>query len=437
MLTAPILELDELVKRGMNKCIFKQESGKLQDLKVLLQPQEQCNMNCSYCFDKDMQLYFTEKNKKPLMDIETFERQIEFLVNSQEHVSLTFHGGEPLLMGIEWFEKQFKIIEKHKDVIEDISIQTNLTLLTDEFIELFDKYNVHISTSFDGLTNEQTRSHTVEIIKNIKKLYQYYNGKKNIPILLIVNETNYDKLVDNYYYFKYVLPEVSDIGYNNVFISGRSNFLDYKKQSIYLKEYEKLFRIILDDEEQKPTIRNFYEFPIFLMGNEGYLCSFKGDCSVTFLGIFPDGSLTICDRFPVNDEEYIYGSIFEYNSFIEVMIKSENYKKVLLGQIERRRYCRDVKKCKIYQFCHGGCLSNGIFQGDITKPQSDVECYIRHGEVNTIIKVLNEIDIQNIKNKVLQKKFLKAGLRNKKVIIEQFRELIKNKGGLFDGEVIE
>lgn len=400
---------------------------KLKHINVLLKPQEQCNMNCTYCFDQKTWELF---KKKPFMSLETFERQIKFLSEGQDFVDITFHGGEPLLVGKKWFREQFKIMEKYPNVKQS-SVQTNLVLLDEEWIDLFNKQQIKISTSFDGLTNGMTRGYTDTILNNMKLYYEKTHCEKCknrereiIQFIMIVNEYNYDKLIDNYYYFKSI-PFIYNVQFNLMFESEKTQGLTYEMQVEYLKQHRELFKIILDDEDGTPDIRNFYEFVNFLLNDSGYLCNYSGNCQMRWIGIYPDGTVTNCDRYPNNDQKYIYGTIFDYDNIMDMMRNSEGFKRVMLGQIERKRYCLFEKKCKVYRFCKGGCNSRSVFSGDITKPQNDVECYIFHGEINNIIEVLNETNIMDIKNKKLQRILLRNGFRNKKIIIDSFKELIK------------
>lgn len=80
----------------------------MKHITVLLKPTEECNIRCKYCYHADT------KYTKGRMSIEMFEEIIEKISRSYDHITLTFHGGEPLLMGYDFYVKAFEIINKHR-----------------------------------------------------------------------------------------------------------------------------------------------------------------------------------------------------------------------------------------------------------------------------------------------------------------------------------
>lgn len=77
--------------------------------------------------------------------------QLGALSQSQSHpLSVVLHGGEPLLLGIDTTERFIEGLKSSLRVDAGLHIQTNGVLLTDEFIDIFDRYDVGISISLDG-----------------------------------------------------------------------------------------------------------------------------------------------------------------------------------------------------------------------------------------------------------------------------------------------
>jgi uncharacterized protein len=115
-----------------------------------------CNLNCSYCY-----IYnkgdSTWKDRPPLMSDEVFDatlRQIRAQVDAtgQKFLLMGFHGGEPCLIGArrfsEWCEKARTVLQDVDNL--EICIQTNGTLVDDEWTEAFLKYKVNVGVSVDG-----------------------------------------------------------------------------------------------------------------------------------------------------------------------------------------------------------------------------------------------------------------------------------------------
>ena len=109
-----------------------------------------CNLKCDYCF------YLPKGENllhKGLMTDEVLEALIVKYIKAcaGNRVYFTWQGGEPLLAGKKFYEKAFALQQKHAQgkIIEN-AIQTNATLLDDEFCELFKQHNCLMGVSIDG-----------------------------------------------------------------------------------------------------------------------------------------------------------------------------------------------------------------------------------------------------------------------------------------------
>lgn len=113
---------------------------------IIVQPTTLCNLNCSYC-------YLPHRKAKHYMQIEVIQEIVKFVEdqNSPVPVSIVWHGGEPLVTGIERFKAMLEPFEHQRSEgkIQHF-IQTNATLITDEWCELFIQYNIRVGVSIDG-----------------------------------------------------------------------------------------------------------------------------------------------------------------------------------------------------------------------------------------------------------------------------------------------
>lgn len=118
----------------------------------------ECNLRCKYCFEETLHC----QKMLPIDDIREafavfldrhFRKFLEELIAINESLGrketdITFHGGEPLLIGHDLLRKGCEIIKSYPNTT--IGMQTNSSLVDDTFIELFLKYNIQIGTSIDG-----------------------------------------------------------------------------------------------------------------------------------------------------------------------------------------------------------------------------------------------------------------------------------------------
>ncbi|RKU04652.1 hypothetical protein C7H84_00330 [Burkholderia sp. Nafp2/4-1b] len=133
---------------------------KINRLEVILKVTERCNIDCTYCY------YFNGSNhdytsQPPYLNIDTAKSLAGYLrdatrAHSIDEIQIDLHGGEPLLMKK---SRMSDMLEIFRNSISDqtdlrISIQTNATLLDEEWLSIFAKYNVSVGVSLDGPPRE-------------------------------------------------------------------------------------------------------------------------------------------------------------------------------------------------------------------------------------------------------------------------------------------
>ena len=110
----------------------------------MLLPTMACQAGCRYCF---------AKKTGEVMTRETAEKALDFMAciaPERKDIHLTFHGGEPLLAGEEFYEWILPLLWQRFGRRVHLSIQSNLWAVTDRMAELFRKYHVSVGTSLDG-----------------------------------------------------------------------------------------------------------------------------------------------------------------------------------------------------------------------------------------------------------------------------------------------
>lgn len=107
-----------------------------------------CNLNCSYCYYKNS----LSKNKKIMSDNVLEEVITKTLENNDKAVNFLWHGGEPLICGLDFFNKivEFQKIHNSKNLVIYNSVQTNALLLDKKFVNFFKDNNFDIGVSLDG-----------------------------------------------------------------------------------------------------------------------------------------------------------------------------------------------------------------------------------------------------------------------------------------------
>jgi uncharacterized protein len=110
----------------------------------MLIPTLGCPGECNYCWSSE--------EKSPVMSIDTIKEVVEWLKNfKDDSVTFTFHGGEPLLAGADFYRETLPMLaEGAKPKKVAFAIQTNLWKMTDEIAKIFAEYEIPIGSSLDG-----------------------------------------------------------------------------------------------------------------------------------------------------------------------------------------------------------------------------------------------------------------------------------------------
>jgi uncharacterized protein len=136
---------------------------KLNELQIIVKVAERCNLACTYCY-----YYFmgdkSFEGKDPVMREAVFLPLAQFLADgvvdlSLKKLSVTFHGGEPLLLKPERFNKLCETLTATLSSIVELSlsVQTNGVLLDANWLEIFARHRVNVGISIDGPKHYQDR----------------------------------------------------------------------------------------------------------------------------------------------------------------------------------------------------------------------------------------------------------------------------------------
>ena len=111
-----------------------------------------CNLDCSYCFFLDKELLYPGSRFR--MPDDVLEAYIRQLIESHRsnQVTVAWQGGEPTLMGIDFFQRAIAYQEQYKrpGMTFENTMQTNGTLLDDAWCEFFREHDFLIGISIDG-----------------------------------------------------------------------------------------------------------------------------------------------------------------------------------------------------------------------------------------------------------------------------------------------
>ena len=342
-------------------------------INVLINPTVQCNMNCIYCYNE------SNKSFDGKMSLTTLERIYELLCNNYEEVNIIWHGGEPLIMGLDFYEQAIALQSKYTNNKITNKMQSNLTLLTDEMADFFAKNNVFIGGSFDGLQNEDFRGHSELILKNREKLIR--RGMQ-CGFISVVSKQNVDYLLENYNFFKTLNLNYTMNMYIPTDMSNKSNLsLEPIGTAIKIKEF---YDYWVHDVVCNIHVNYFERMLDFIYLHKKNVCKYCS-CLGMWLGIRHDGQIFPCNR--NFSERYSYGNIYDYDDIANVF-KSDGFYLILSEAVERRKKCQ---QCEIYDFCEGGCNNVAYSENGIAN-NNGPSCYIMREVFKHILYSTKTID---------------------------------------------
>jgi len=320
-----------------------------------------CNLNCSYCY------YLVKQNLYPeishfLMADDVLEEYIVQHINATTETIINFswHGGEPLLAGIDFYRKVLKFQAVHRPAGKTIinGIQTNATLINDEWSRFFAENQFIIGVSIDGPA-EFHNIHRIsrdgsatwdKVMRGLELLKEQHIG---VEALCVVNSENVKRPLVIYNFFrqlgvKYItfLPLVEADNHQSGGVS---------KISVPSEEFghflSKIFDEWVENDIGNIKIQIFEEAARTAFNQEHTLCIFKINCGGVPV-VEHNGDFYSCDHFA--DPDHLLGNI--RNNSLIYFLDSERQKNFGLAKsISLPVYCI---KCEVRSMCNGECPKN-------------------------------------------------------------------------------
>lgn len=343
-------------------------------LYVMLKPAgAHCNLACKYC-------YYLEKNKlyptaqRHLMSDEMLEQFTREYIEAQtmNQVLFTWHGGEPLLRSIDFYRKALSLQQKYAGGKRiDNVIQTNGTLLTDEWCEFFAQNHWLVGISIDGpqpyhdhyrltAAGKPSWQKVMQGIKLLKKHGVEWNA------MAVVNAYNANHPLEFYRFFKengcqflQFTPIVERLTRHE---DGRTlasladkDEISLSEASVVPEQWGYFLSAIFDEWVRKDVGKIFVEiFDCTLanwMGVSPGICAYSKECG--HAGVMEhNGDVYSCDHFVF--PEYKLGNIRDH-SLIDMLYGEQQQE---FSRLKHSSLPRQCKECDIEFACHGECPKN-------------------------------------------------------------------------------
>ena len=335
-----------------------------------------CNLDCAYCYYLDKSEIYG--GREPRMTVEELERYVRGYIAAcvTDEVTFNWHGGEPLILGLDFYKKAIEYQQKYKgDKKINNTLQTNATLVTDEWARFFRENNFLLGVSVDGPPEVHDRyrkdrggAPSLErVLAGIRKLHA---AGAEYNIMATVNSASEGKGLQVYQYLKslgsafiqfspVVEHVVRPLRNGKPDKHARPHIVDPSEPGASLAPWSvspvgfgRFICDIFDYWVRHDVGRVFVNFFDCTLANwcgvQPGTCSFAETCGGNAV-VEHNGDVYICDHFVY--PKYLIGNIYR-DSLKEMMSSPEQ---VRFGIDKRNSLPRVCLRCEFVNLCHGGC----------------------------------------------------------------------------------
>lgn len=353
---------------AMKKQLFQGvPDGDPKKLTVIVKPTHACNLRCIYC-------YVPGSAERGLMSLATLRNAMTQATDIGRGKQITFiwHGGEPLLAGLQFFREIASISHLLREEGHDIKnvIQTNGTLITTNLLDfIVSERDFRLGFSLDGPAhiNDHSRPTVrgrgsfrkiMAAIANIRE-FETLHGTDCIGggAICVVGKHNIGQLEEIYSFFK---SHNLSVKINPLFVSGRATDALSVHPIEYAEAMCRLFDIWMDDAEDSIRVDPFESIMSSLISGVPASCVFSLACTKTYVSIGPMGDIYPCGRFD-GVREFHLGNVNSIGGLREAL-NSSTYRHLDTRPDSLDSGCLE---CQFLPICNGGCMHNAFINGHV------------------------------------------------------------------------
>ncbi len=326
-----------------------------------------CNLRCDYCFFLEKSGLYPGSDLR--MTDEVMEAFVRQTIEAQQvpYVTLAWQGGEPTLMGLDFFRRAVDV--EHDALPQgwqvERTIQTNGTLLDDEWAAFLAENDVLVGLSIDGprelhdaYRHDGARRSVFDSVESAARLLQKHGAEFNV--LCTVNAANVEHPLDVYRYFRdelgarylQFIPIVEVETPPDATHAGTVS-----ERSVPSRAYGEFLSAIFDEWVRRDVGEMFVQFfdgvlAAYVRGHSS-LCVLRPTCGEG-VALEHNGDVYSCDHFV--DRPYLLGNIMQ--TPIGELVRSEQQR--AFGEAKSAAlpaYCRE---CRFLFACNGECPKNRL-----------------------------------------------------------------------------
>lgn len=322
-----------------------------------------CNMTCTYCFYLEKSGLFPESTKRR-MNKDVLEEMIkQVMKHSRRHISFSWQGGEPTLMGIPFFKKVIELQKEYgRGHVVGNGLQTNSILIDRQWARFLRDHCFLVGISLDGPEHihdhyrlfRDGRGSWAIVVEKTKLLL---DSGVEVNALTVLNDYSVQFPEEIYEFLKSLglkymqfIPCV-ELDPENPKRMASFSVSPEKYGEFLVKVFELWLSDFLDD---LPTtsIRYFDSVFYLYVGMAPPECTLRKECG-NYVLVEHNGDVYSCDFFA--DPRWKLGNVLEGN--LDFMLNSQRQKEFGKKKASLPRECQE---CRWLQKCRGGCIKDRL-----------------------------------------------------------------------------
>ena len=359
-----------------------------------------CNLDCKYCFFLSKEMLYPGSRFRMAEDLlESYIRQLLEAHQGLPEVTIAWQGGEPTLMGLNFFKRSIELVEKYRKPGQAIqhTIQTNGTKIDDELAAFFKEKNFLIGLSVDGpqplhdaYRVNKGGSGTFEQVMRGWEFLQKHGVDVNILCTvhaanahqpLVVYHFFRDELKAQYMQFLPIVERVTaetlplaNLGWSERPGGNRPLYTQIgelvTERSVKPEQYGRFLIAIFDEWVKRDVGKVFVQSFDAALANwvgQPSLCIFQPTCG-NALALEHNGDLYSCDHFV--EPAFLLGNIKKTHMLD--LVSSDQQRKFGQDKFDKLpQYCR---KCEVLFACYGECPRNRFIHTPDGEPGLNYLC---------------------------------------------------------------
>ena len=331
-----------------------------------------CNLRCSYCYYAEKRELYDDPSQ--LMSDDTLELFIKEYIESQtlSEVLFIWHGGEPMLRPISFYQRVVELQQRYAQGRRvDNCMQTNATLIDEQWCSFFRRNNFLVGVSIDGPRHMHDSLRLIhngggsfrDVVRGLRLLTKYgvaWNAMATVNAANVEHPLEFyrffrDELECRYLQFTPVVERISTEGGSRRLLHAAEHGGEIASWSVTAEQWGRFLCAIFDEWVRNDVGKLFVQlFDSTLanwVGAPSGVCTMSRYCGQA-AAIEHNGDVYSCDHFVF--PEYKLGNIHE-ESLLSMMC---GHQQRAFGEAKYASLPQQCRRCSYEFACHGECPRN-------------------------------------------------------------------------------